>query len=101
MMPSLKLTGGSLPSSSHLWTASRPVKTTPVISTMSPTLSERTFSSVKGAEREVINVSSIEPFLDGALGRDDRALATIGPAHIGNRDEKRCRQSIESADLSP
>src|SRR6516162_4627625 len=50
MMPSFNVTpGGSLPPSCrYLWTASRPVYTTPEISTSSPTFSARILSSVKG-----------------------------------------------------
>src|SRR5579885_3518957 len=101
MMPSLKLTGGSLPSFSHLWTASRPVNTTPEISTMSPTLSARTFSSVKGAESWIIADSSIKPLLDLALGSDESALPPVRPAHIGHRHEEGGRQAVEQADLGP
>src|SRR6185369_3126209 len=49
-MPSRNFTsgGGVPPSCRYLWTASRPVNTTPEINTSSPTLSARIFSSVKG-----------------------------------------------------
>src|SRR5208283_621668 len=55
-MPSRKFTpGGSWPPScKYLWTASRPVNTTPVISTSSPTFNARIFSSVKGKESLII-----------------------------------------------
>src|SRR4051794_23251974 len=96
MTASRKLTGGSFPSCSHLWTASRPVKTTPVSSTMSPTLSLRILSSVKGALSWII---SIEPLLDLALRRDLRALAAIGPAHVRDADEIGRRNAVQRADL--
>src|ERR1043165_2376578 len=49
-MPSRRLTpgGNAPPSCKYLWTASRPVNTTPEINTSSPTLSARILSSVKG-----------------------------------------------------
>src|SRR5208337_2969031 len=55
-MPSRRFTpGGSLPPSCrYLWTASRPVNTTPEINTSSPTFSARIFSSVKGKVNCVI-----------------------------------------------
>src|SRR3989442_15751237 len=55
-MPSRRLTpgGNRPPSCRYLWTASRPVNTTPDIRTSSRTFSARIFSSVKGKERSII-----------------------------------------------
>src|SRR5690348_1792946 len=98
MMPSRRLTpAGSLPPSCrYLWTASRPVKTIPLISTGSPTLRERIFSSVKGRLREII---SIQPFLDCAGAVEGGALAAVSPTHVADADKEGGGQSIGRADL--
>src|SRR6188474_1272857 len=100
MIPSRKLTsGGSLPPSCrYLWTTSRPVKRTPVISTSSPTFKPRIFSSVNGLVNWII-WRSVKPFLDLAVLIEQYSLPAIGPAHIADTDEERGRQAIGNADL--
>src|SRR4030095_11635979 len=100
MIPSRKLTsGGSVPPSCrYLWTTSRPVKRTPVISTSSPTFKARIFSSVNGLVNWIIG-RSVKPFLDLTLLIEQDALPAIGPAHIADTDEEGCRQTIRDTDL--
>src|ERR1700744_903475 len=110
MMPSRRFTPeGSLPPScKYLWTASRPVNTTPDISTSSPTFRVRTFSSVKGKVSlimiasinqvdRLVNSRSIEPFLNICLRVQNHPLAAIGPAHVTDADKERCGHAIGRA----
>src|SRR5215213_4339608 len=92
-MPLRRLTSGgsSPPSCRYLCTASRPVKNMPLMATSSPFLSARIFSSVNGAEREIM---SVKPLGDFALRVEFNALPPIRPAHITDADEERCRQTI-------
>src|SRR4051812_23803697 len=94
-MPSRRSTpGGSCPPScKYLCTASRPVNSTPEISTASPTFSARIFSSLKGVVSSGISLDSIQPLsliqpaLDFAARFERDALAAKGPAHVANADK--------------
>src|SRR5438067_1336948 len=101
MIPSLKLTlAGSLPPScKYLCTASRPVNNTPLISTASPTLSERIFSSVNGIVSFVMGTKSVEPFLNFSAGLQYHPLPPVGPAHVTDAHKKRGGHSVDGADL--
>ena len=68
----------------------------PLISTASPTFSERIFSSVKGRERDVILV---EPFFNSACVAQSCSLATIGPTHIADTHKIRGGQPIGGGDF--
>src|ERR1044071_9406959 len=100
MMSSLKLTpsGNAPPSCRYLCTASRPVYTTPLISTSSPTLSARILSSVKGRESLVM---SVKPFGDFAVVAQGHALPPVSPAHVTDAHEERRRQPVRRANLHP
>src|SRR5436190_24331952 len=99
-MPLRRLSSGgnSPPSCRYLCTASRPVKNIPLIATSSPFLSARIFSSVNGAEREIMLV---KPLGDFALSVEFDALPTVRPAHVTDADEERRRQAIRRAHFHP
>src|SRR5688572_8716878 len=106
MMPSRRLTpgGSSPPSCRYLCTASRPVNTTPLMATSSPTLSARILSSVKGRERGIIAgfgklSRSIQPLRDLAIAIQFDATPAVGPAHVAHADEIRRRHAVRRADL--
>ncbi len=123
MTPSFS-TGRSPPLCRYLWTSSRPVKTVPLSSTMSPARRLRTAASVSGVLQThglrlppsararssgsgpvaVIAVelagSLVQPLDDLALGVEDHAATAIGPAHVGHADEERRRQPIQRSDLA-
>src|SRR6266404_1565694 len=100
-MPSRRLTpGGSFPPScKYLCTASRPVKSTPEISTDSPTFNERIFSSVIGVLSWITESSLIEPLFNLPAGFQQHALPPKSPAHIADADEIGSRQPVGRANL--
>src|SRR5438270_242799 len=102
-MPSRKLTaaGSCPPSCKYLWTASRPVNRTPEISTESPTLSARVFSSVKGLVSWIIKTNSIEPLFYVATGCERHSLPAKGPTHIADTHKIRSRQPVGRDNLYP
>src|SRR5215204_5551601 len=88
---------GSLPPScKYLWTASRPVKRVPEISTASRTLSERMSASWHGVFSSVI---SVEPTFDIVGGIELHALAPISPAHITYAHKERGGEAIRGANF--
>src|SRR5688500_14548582 len=68
----------------------------PLISTSSPTLSERIFSSVNG---RVTGIILVQPLLDFPGLTKGCALAAIGPAHVADADEEGGGKAIGSADF--
>src|SRR5688572_1123829 len=68
----------------------------PLISTSSPTLSERIFSSVNG---RVTGIILIKPLLDFAGLAERCALAAIGPTHVAHADKEGGGKAIGRADF--
>src|SRR5688572_9982965 len=68
----------------------------PLISTSSPTLSERIFSSVNG---RVTGIILIKPLLDFAGLAERCALAAIRPAHVADADKEGGGKAIGGADF--
>src|SRR5438552_1292797 len=127
-MPSRILTpaGNWPPSCRYLCTTSRPVKTTPEITTSSRAFKARIFDSVKGDESWIIRIersvggmecrrpgpaarrsrvrysstsSSVKPLHNFALPVQRHAQPAIRPAHVTDAHEIGRRQTIDRANL--
>src|ERR1044071_957193 len=112
-MPSRRFTsGGKRPPACRYWcTASRPVKTTPVMTTSSPTFSARILDSVNGLVSWIINIArsdrpitpllhhsitpgSVEPPHNFAPRAQRHAQPPVRPAHVADAHEIGGRQPV-------
>src|ERR1041384_2731944 len=90
--------GSRPPSCRYLWTASRPVNTTPLTTTASPTFSTRTCSSEIGVCSDIM-CPLVETLLDAPVPRKRGPLPPICPAHVADAHEIRSGHAVDRADF--